>query len=340
MIFATLCLQSSLLFAPLHLTEDPPELRAVQHIVVLHDELEGLGRMPARTPEQARELADDLVLHLDAGAAFAMLADRYSDAGPGKSVLGSFVQGALAPELDEFLFTAELGAHSTPITTDGGILILRRIETHAAVRMIRIDGQDESARAQAAEIAKQLEEGKDFGALATEHSDDAVSAAREGRYAVFERGPRDVLLKAAAFALDVGEWAGPLETPLGSHFLLREDSAAFPADLWEANFVRVRTILIGHALAEPSTSARTVDDALTLATSLADLLEAGRSFGELASQFDEDEGGKQRRGDLGWIHRRSPELPGYLRPAFLLEVGKWLPPQPTTLGYVLVLREE
>lgn len=339
MLIATLCLQGSLLFAPLHTDPEPPELRSLQHIVLLHDDVEGLVRRPGRSVDQALELAADLERHLDGGADFRMLADRYSSTGPGTAVLGSFVQGALAPELDGFLFSAETGAHSGPIETPGGVLLLQRIETRAAVRTIRIDGNDESAAERAAQVARRLTAGEDFGALAKELSDDTESAARDGRLSVFERGPRDVLLKAAAFELELGKWAGPIESPVGLHFLLREDPAEYDEALWESNFARLRTILIRHAVAEDSTSERSLEDARTLAQSLHALLAEGRPFAELAANFDEDTGGKTRAGDLGWVHRRSPGLPAFLRSAFLLDPGEWSDPQSTTLGYVLVARE-
>ncbi|MCA8981525.1 MAG: peptidylprolyl isomerase [Planctomycetes bacterium] len=339
MLIATLCLQGSLLFAPLHLEEEPPELRSLQHILIVHDDVEGLARRPGRTAEQALELAADLERHLDGGADFGMLADRYSSGGPGAAILGSFVQGALAPELDRFLFTAELGAHSGPIETPGGVLLLQRIDTRAAVRAIRVDGLSDASRARAAEVARRLEAGEDFGALATELSDDKESAAREGRLSVFERGPRDVLLKAAAFDLRVGQWTGPIESPVGLHFLLREDPAGYEAALWESNFARLRTILIRHAVAEGGGSERSIEDARGLAQSLRGLLAEGRSFAELAANFDEDPGGKERAGDLGWVHRRSPGLPTFLSAAFLLEPGEWSEPRSTTLGFVIVQRE-
>lgn len=339
MMIATLCLQTSLLFAPLHTGVEPPELRSVQHIVLLHDDVEGLVRRPGRSAEQALELAADLERHLAGGANFGMLADRYSSTGPGTAVLGSFVQGALAPEFDQFLFSAELGAHSAPLETDGGVVLLQRIETRAAVRTIRIDGTGAQAQERAAEVVRRLTAGEDFGALAKELSDDAESAARDGRLSVFERGPRDVLLKAAAFELELGAWAGPIESPVGLHFLLREDPAGYEAALWESNFARLRTILIRHQLANDASSERTLEDAQTLAQSLRKLLAEGRPFAELAANFDEDTGGKARAGDLGWVPRRSPGLPACLRSAFLLEPGEWTEPQSTTVGYVLVARE-
>jgi len=339
MIIATLCLQGSLLFAPLHLAEKPPELRSAQHILLLHDGVEDLARRPGRTEAQVLELAEELVRHLSGGADFAMLADRYSSTGPNTAILGSFVQGALATELDEFLFTAELGAHSAPIATAGGVVLMQRIETRAAVRTIRVDGLGEEARERATKIAERLTAGEDFGALAKELSDDAESAARDGRLAVFERGPRDVLLKGAAFELELGKWNGPLESPIGLHFLLREDPADYAPELFESNFARLRTILIRHQLSDDGSSPRSLEDAQMLASSLIDLLVEGRPFAELAASFDEDSGGKERKGDLGWVHRRSPGLPTFLASAFLMEPGEWSDPHSTTLGMVLVLRE-
>ncbi len=338
MLLTPLLLQASLLFTPLHREAEPPELRAAEHIVLMHDEVEGLAHKPGRTREQALELAADLTRLARGGADFAMLAQRYSDAGPRARVLGSFVQGALSPELDAFLFAAEPGACSDPLATPGGVIVLRRIDTHAAVRTILIDGTDDAARDRAKDLATRLRAGEDFGALATEHSDDAASAARAGRFAVFERGPRDVLLKAAAFELRVGEWAGPIESPVGLHFLLREEPDDYPAELRESNFARLSTILIRHSLAGEGASQRDPDAARELANSVWRLVQEGRSFEDLAAAFDEDTGGKDRAGDLGWVHRRSPGLQDALAKAFLLEPGETLEPQSTSVGYLIVRR--
>lgn len=339
MLLTPLLLQASIVFAPLHLEAEPPELRAVEHILLLHDEVEGLARTPGRTKEQALELAADLTRHARGGADFAMLAQRYSDAGPNARVLGSFVQGALAPEVDEFLFTAELRACSDPISTEGGVLVVRRVETHAAVRTILVNGTDEEARTRAAAIAERLRAGEDFGAVAAEVSDDAASAAREGRFAVFERGPRDVLLKAAAFELEVGRWVGPIESPVGIHFLLREDPAGYPEEVRESNFARFRTILVRHRLAGEDAPDRDPGAARDLAQSLYDLAQEGRAFDELARNFDEDPGGAARAGDLGWVHRRTPALQEAIAKAFLLEAGEIQEPQSTSVGYLIVQRE-
>ena len=60
---------------------------------------------------------------------------------------------------------------------------------------------------------------------------------------------------------------------------------------------------------------------------------------KLAREFDEDLGGNEREGDLGWVFRGQPGLPKELKRACLLRVGDVAEPQKTAAGYLLVRRE-
>mgnify|MGYP001287554552 CR=1 FL=1 len=48
----------------------------------------------------------------------------------------------------------------------------------------------------------------------------------------------------------------------------------------------------------------------------------------IASFSNDDPGGRERAGDLGWVHRRMPGLPLYLQTAFLLKTGEVAAPTP------------
>lgn len=67
------------------------------------------------------------------------------------------------------------------------------------------------------------EAGADFDALVAEHSDDADTRDRGGLLGTFPRGKILPELESAAFAAEVGEVVGPVQTKLGVH-LLRVDA--------------------------------------------------------------------------------------------------------------------
>lgn len=336
----SLLLQASLLAHPLYLEEEPPELRASRHVLLLYGDSE-LARHD-RSVEDTHELADELVLRLRAGERFEDIVQRYSDSPSAQrdlGVLGSFGPGMLAPSLDAFLFEAEVGDISEPLTVGGGIEILQRIEGRAAVLQILAAGDD--AEAKIAGVRKRLDAGEDFGKLASELSDDEASRLRAGQFAIYERGPRDRLLKAAAFDAELGEVVGPIRTSYGLHLLKRVPLDAVDASLAENNWVRVRAILVQHELAEgadPAT-APTLHDAKHVVDAIERRLKDGEDMGLVAMELNDDPGGRKREGDLGWVYRRAPRIQRVLGHAFRARIGEWNGPHQTPLGWVFLLRE-
>lgn len=329
----------SLVVRPMYLGEKPPEVRSARHILL---ECAGPGSASqerARSREKAMELATSLVERARAGSDFPKLASEYSqdpDAATG-AVLGTLAPGMLSPPLDAFLFSAGIGEVSEPLVDDHGIHILQRIESHAAVRQILLRGPPEDARARCADIAGKLREGADFAELARTRSDDAESAARGGQFAIYERGPSDSLLKSAAFALRVGEVSEPIQSPFGWHVLQRIPLDEADPSLAEPSFVRLRGILL--RVDETPPIGRNRAQTLDLADRLHKRLLAGEDMRKLAREFDEDLDGKHREGDLGWVFRSQPGLPGELKRACLMRVGDVAEPQRTAAGYLLVRRE-
>jgi parvulin-like peptidyl-prolyl isomerase len=343
MMLAALLLQTSLLVAPMYLGDEPPEARSVRTIVVVHRDVEGAAKLVQRSREEAQALAGEVALELRAGADFDALAREHSgrgDSGQG-AVLGTFWPGMLAPELDGFLFSAELGATSDPLETPGGFHVLQRIDRLAGCLAILIDAEREDGEARARELCKRLRQGADFAALAREHSDDAQSAARGGQLAVFERGASDRLVKAAAFALAVGEVSEPLRTPLGWHVLKRVEPASIASELHENSVIRARLILVtfdGARGSHPRLE-RTHQAAYELARELVERVRAGEDMAEHARQHDDDRGGRERAGDLGWLRRKSPQTPEFLDRVFLAGVGEVLDPIPSEWGWLVLRRE-
>jgi parvulin-like peptidyl-prolyl isomerase len=336
-------LQGSLLVSPMYLDDEPPQGRAAQGLVVVHEGTPGVSRSVGRSREEARDLAEALRARLARGAGFAALARVSSEHASARygGVLGTVWPGMLAPELDAFLFGAEVGDLSEVIETAAGFHVLQRIERDVAWRQIRVDGTGPQSRARCDGLLERLRAGADFAELAREASDDPVTAARGGVAGVFQRGPRDALLKAAAFRADVGELVGPLETPFALFLLQRVDPSAVDPALREPAAVRLRAILVaftGAAGADPAL-ARTSQEAELVAGELAQRIRAGEDMAVLAREWNDDPGGRERGGDLGWILRQASDVPSFLDQACTAAVGELVGPVPSDRGWVLARRE-
>jgi parvulin-like peptidyl-prolyl isomerase len=343
MFLAAVCLQASLLAHPLYLQEEKPELRSAQHILLLHDDVEDLPFKYGRSKEDSLELMRSLAGRFDAGEDFAELASQHSDSRTrayGGS-LGSYPPGMLKEPINSFLFGAEMGEVSPILDTPSGLHLVVRVDTHAAVRQILVSGTGVDSKTEAERLLNELREGADFAELAAQHSKDPISAANGGCYRVFERGSHDALIKAAAFRAQIGELVGPIESPLGFHLLERVSTDGFPKELWEDNFIRVRVMLVSHlnALGASPHLNRTQSEALALGEEAVRRLDDGEDFAELAGRFNDDPGGKKRRGDVGWIHRQNPDLPVFYSKLFLVEPGTVSGPILTRAGVVVARRE-
>ncbi len=344
---ALVCFQTSLLARPLYLDEAPPELRSVRHVLLGFAGARNAPPGTTRSREQAQEFATELAQRARAGEDFAALVRAHSQAPDAQSggVLGTFARGMLEPRLDEFLFAAEPAAVSDPLETPAGWALLQRIDTQAAVLQIRIDvkqpADEAPARARLARLLAQLTPGADFAKLAREFSDDADSRARGGQFAVYERGASDQLLKQAAFELSIGEVSQPVRSPLGYHVLKRVAPAELDPALRENHWVRLRAILVQYDLAQGADMSRAPDQkkAREIADALVARIRKGEEMQQVAAEFNDDPGGKQRKGDLGWIHRGAPNLVPALAQAALLPVGTLAEPLLSPFGYVIVRRE-
>lgn len=342
-MIAALLLQVSTLLHPLYLDPAPPELRSARHLLITYQGAQHAPPGVTRTREAALERANDLVPRLRAGVDFGLTLAEVSEA-PDKAnrgLLGSFAKGMLAPDADAFLFSAEVGAISAPIALPDGVHVFQRIETWAAVLELRVEAPetDVEAKKRIEFVAAEIARGADFVQMVREHSTDRACAERGGQFAIYERGARDTLLKAAAFELGVGEVSPPLRSPLGWHVLKRVPVAAIDAKLRENNWARVRAILVQHdkALGADPATARTQIAAKELVDALLARVKKGEDFTQLARETNDDRGGKERGGELGWVHRSMPDLPRPFLTVFAMKPGD-VQQFDSTLGFVLVQR--
>ncbi len=340
-MLALLLLQVSLFVSPLFLGEQPPESRSARALLVAWDHSKPETSAAAR--DSAEKLAKELALELRAGANFDELCVRAratSDAGGG-AVLGTYFPGLLAPALDSFLFRAAEFEVSEPLESETGFQIAQRIDRLAGCRGILVAGKDPAARVKAGELLKKLKDGADFAELARANSDDLESKARGGAISIFERGPSDRLLKLAAFQLKVGEFAGPIESPLGLHLIQRVDPATLDPKLVAETVARLRLILVafGGARGADAALVREHSEAQRIARELVAKLRAGEDMAELAAIHDDDRGGRTRRGDAGWIRRRTAQIDPLLDRVFTMRVGEVGDPIASDAGWLILRRE-
>jgi len=333
----------SLLVSPLHLGEKPPSLTSARILSL------GFGEGRGRTREEASVQMGLWLDVLGQGASEGrqkvsfgeLVREVRSLAGVGgDGVLGTFPPGVLAPEFDKFLLDAEVDELSGVLESQGALHLVQRIETYAAVRQLFLEGREEHVRLRLLELRSVVMDGRPFSEVAREHSADLPSAERGGDYAVFERGPRDAQLKRAAFELRIGDLSSPIATPLGWHLLQRVNPKALSPELVEENWGRFRGVLITHAGSPlAANSERSLAEARALTGEIYALLTAGEPFAPIARFSNDDLGGRDRAGDLGWVHRKTPGLPPYLVTAFLLKVGEVGVPTETPAGWIIIQRE-
>lgn len=80
----------------------------------------------------------------------------------------------------------------------------------------------EEASDQITDLKAEIDGGADFGRLAREHS-DCPSGRDGGDLGAFGRGSMVAAFEDAAFALEVGETSGVVETDFGYHLIQRTE---------------------------------------------------------------------------------------------------------------------
>ena len=114
---------------------------------------------------------------------------------------------------------------------------------------------------------------------------------------IFERGPEDRLIKAAAFTGAVGDVLGPIETPLGLHLLQRVEPAELDASLVDTVWVRGRVLLISFAVAILATLGFSLIPAFgSTRADVAGALRAGRGRGMRDRDLHDRRGPASRSG--------------------------------------------
>jgi peptidyl-prolyl cis-trans isomerase SurA len=160
-----------------------PEGYEVAGILVTPEVTEDAKRSAIERMVQVRE-------RLDAGEPFEVLARELSEDASAQAGgdLGTFGRGVMVPEFEEAAFALDPGDVSGIVPTRFGFHIIQVLEKgdatvharHILARVAPGPEDEERARAEAESLRQLVLAGRDFGAVAREHSDDEMSREADG----------------------------------------------------------------------------------------------------------------------------------------------------------------
>jgi len=185
----------------------------------------------------------------------------------------------------------------------------------------------EEAWLEATKALAALQEGKDFGELAGEVSDDS-SASTGGDLGALEPGRMNPIFESTAFSLEEGQISPIIETPFGFHIVKREPLVE----------IRLRHVLVQWEVLRRSQATRSETEARARAEEAHLALQEGDSIERVSVAYSDGPAGL-RGGDLGFF-QAGQLLPDFEVAAFALEVGEFSDIVESDLGLHIIYREE
>lgn len=142
------------------------------------------------------------------------------------------------------------------------------------------DDAKAAARKEAEDLLAQVHAGKDFAALAKEHSGDPGSAAKGGDLGFFPRGRMTPDFESVAFGLEPGQVSDIVETPFGFHIIkVEERHEGGPKPLDSVRDEIVKSLRHDRALGKARDQAEADRRTIVHGTAFTEAL-AGRSVAE------------------------------------------------------------
>lgn len=185
----------------------------------------------------------------------------------------------IEPRLAQFVVNFNKGDIKGPISASDGTYFIRvediRTGENKVVKashiLIKFNENKDSAKAESIRIMKEAKAG-DFSQLASKYSQDPGSARNGGDLGFFGSGQMVPEFEKAAFAANVGDIVGPVETQFGYHIIKVDDSQSKE---YKYSFIRLT----------PSTSGITKNQTIRDAASFRKQLEEGENIDSLASKL-------------------------------------------------------
>lgn len=204
----------------------------------------------------------------------------------------------------------------------------RKLELRVSHIMIRPDSAgDDVAKAKAAAILDSIKNGISFEELAMRNSQDFYSAPLGGDIFYVTAGLLPAEFEDACYKTPAGKiYPEILKTKFGQHIIKVTDKRS-----------RVPKIKASHILVDFNNSNGEMDSVAAKATidSVKMLLNSGADFDQLASQYSEDPGSKDKGGDLGFFERRMM-VKEFDEAAFNLNVGQVSDVVRSNFGYHII----
>lgn len=158
---------------------------------------------------------------------------------------------------------------------------------HILLPIVPSSEAEDSVKALAEQLRKEILDGGDFAAISTQHS-SLGAGANGGDLGYVSASDVVEEFARAAFQLDVGDISGVVRTEFGYHIIRCEEKRGEQAHL-------------RHVLLAVNPSAADTSRAAGLADSLIGAIQTGESFEESAKIFSIDDETRAKGGELGWF---------------------------------------
>jgi peptidyl-prolyl cis-trans isomerase SurA len=179
-------------------------------------------------------------------------------------------------------------------------------------------------------LRNRIEKGGDFGAIATQYSEDPSAKSNAGNLGYFTAFQMIYPFENAAFNISVGSVSMPIRTRFGYHLVHVIDRRKSMGD------VKVGHIMIKYYNeGQIDSTKKRIDAVLTK-------LQAGADWNKTVEEFSEDFNTNSKGGELSWFSRTTSNVPNEFKDAAygLEKDGDFSAPFKTKFGWHIIRRVE